>query len=117
MIFGRKEVKRIFVKKAWNIIRYTPRPEVANLFGVIPCSFYLLPVCRTKYYEYKKMGIEVYRIDGDYFVRIDPTRGVHEEEFMQRRDIGINFMMCKIVGSKHAKLYFTRADIKAGGVK
>ena len=117
MNFGKRVTKQINVKKAW-IIKITPRPEVKNLFGVLPISYYMMRVCRTKYYEYKKLGLQVYKeniIDDHYYwyyVRVYPWRNkVDEKQFRCKENLPIRFTFTSLKNGKDAKLYFDKEDI------
>lgn len=115
MIFNKKTVKEVFIKKAL-IIKYTPRPEILFIFGVIPCHKYLMAISRTRYYEYKKLGLEVHKVEddkhglSDYYVRVYKQGDVAESDFYMKPDLPIRFKLYQY-NNKKARLYFSANDI------
>jgi len=113
MIFNKKTVKEVFVKKA-VIIKHVPRPEILFIFGVIPCHKYLMAIGRTRYYEYKKLGLEVYKVEShglsDYYVRVYKQGDIPESDFYMKPDLPIRFKLYQY-NNKKARLYFSKSDL------
>ena len=114
MIFNKKTVKEVFIKKAL-IIKYMPRPE-AVIFGVIPSHKYLMAISRTRYYEYKKLGLEVHKVEddkhglSDYYVRVYKQGEIADSDFYMKPDLPIRFKLYQY-NNKKARLYFSANDI------
>ncbi len=111
------ETREIYVKNA-VICKEVQRPEVKKFFGVRPITKYYMSINRTRYYEFKKMGLNVLkhkfalgnRYVVNYFVEVTPSaqNGIEETYFLLKGG-PMRFLYYK-VGSV-AKLYFCKEDI------
>ena len=108
MGFGKKEVKYLILKKP-IVISYTPRPEVRNLFGVIPYTINLLQISRTRYYSLRKnTNLKVMKLDGEYYVRVYPSSDLHVYDYNMVQSIKFTWVKT----GKVEKLYFNKESIK-----
>ena len=111
------ETKELYVKNA-IIFKEVHRPSVRNLFGIRPITTYHMSVSRTRYYEYKKLGLNVKKAElklgdqvyVDYYVEVTPRlrNDFVEKDFLLKAG-PVRFTYYK--AGRVAKLYFSKEDM------